>query len=226
VEWAGDGIVVVTIFVPEAPDVAEAAALVMAGKMGLLAPEVISRRMIHPAEGSLFEIKGRLTDAVRREDLVIPVREALLPEEEIVRFVRKNKIALVAATVGEDEHSVGMREIIDIKHGGVEKYGFICHYLGTSVPINKVLDAALETGSGIVLISTIITHNDIHRVNMKRLADLAVERGIRDKLLLIAGGTQVTNEAAVAEGLDAGFGRGTKGHAVASFIVKRLQGKR
>ncbi len=140
--------------------------------------------------------------------------------------MRERKISLVAATVGEDEHSVGMREIIDIKHGGVEKYGFVCHYLGTSVPIDKVLSAAQETGSAVVLISTIISHNDIHRVNMKRLADLAVERGIRDRLLLIAGGTQVTNEAAVASGLDAGFGRGTKGHHVASFIVKKMREKK
>jgi D-ornithine 4,5-aminomutase subunit beta len=226
VEWAGDGIVVVTVFVPERPEVAEAAALVMAGRMGLSSPEVISRRLIHPAEGSLFEIKGRLDYAVKASELVIPVREALVPEEEIVPFVRERKISLVAATVGEDEHSVGMREIIDIKHGGIEKYGFVCHYLGTSVPIDKVLSAAQETGSSVVLISTIITHNDIHRVNMKRLSDLAVERGIRNRLLLIAGGTQVTNEAAVACGLDAGFGRGTKGHHVASFIVKRLREKK
>ncbi len=27
---------------------------------------------------------------------------------------------IVSATVGEDEHSVGLREIIDIKHGGIE----------------------------------------------------------------------------------------------------------
>jgi D-ornithine 4,5-aminomutase subunit beta len=225
VEWAGDGIVVVTIFIPESLDVAEAAALAMAGKMGMDEPEVISRRMIHPAEGSLFEVKGRLPYAVKRDELVIPKREELLSEEEIVAFVRAGKISLVAATVGEDEHSVGMREIIDIKHGGIEKYGFICHYLGTSVPIGKVLDAAQETGSAIVLISTIISHNDIHRANMKRLSDLAVERGIRDKLILIAGGTQVTNDTAITSGLDAGFGRGTKGHHVASFIVKRLRKK-
>ncbi len=225
VEWAGDGIVVVTIFVPESLEVAEAAALAMAGKMGISGPEVISRRMIHPAEGSLFEVKGRLQYAVRRDELVIPKREELLSEEEITAFVRAGKVSLVAATVGEDEHSVGMREIIDIKHGGVEKYGFICHYLGTSVPIGKVLDAAQETGSAIVLISTIISHNDIHRANMKRLSDLAVERGIRDKLILIAGGTQVTNDTALSCGLDAGFGRGTKGHHVASFIVKKLRKK-
>ncbi|MQY76147.1 MAG: LuxR family transcriptional regulator, partial [Spirochaeta sp.] len=124
---------------------------------------------------------------------------------------------------GEDEHSVGMREILDIKHGGLEKYGFACHYLGTSVPVSKMLDAAEETGSGIVLISTIITHNEIHRINMKRLHDLAVERGIRHGMILISGGTQVTDDIARECGMDSGFGRRTKGHEVASFIVKELK---
>jgi len=88
-----------------------------------------------------------------------------------------------------------------------------------------MLDAAIETNAVAILISTIITHNDIHRTNMKRLHNLAVERGVRDKLLLIAGGTQVTDEIAKACGMDAGFGRGTKGHHVGTFIVKSLQEK-
>jgi D-ornithine 4,5-aminomutase subunit beta len=219
VEWAGDGIVCVTLFVPEEPLVAEAAALEMARKMGLAEPEVISRRLIHPAEGSLFEIKGGVAFAVDKNNLVIPEQEAVMPDDEIEAFVRPREIHVVAATVGEDEHSVGMREIIDIKHGGLEKYGFHCHYLGTSVPVSKVLDAVQETGAKAALISTIISHNDIHRVNMQRLHDLAVERGIRDGLILIAGGTQVNEAMAVESGMDAGFGRGTKGKHVASFIV-------
>jgi hypothetical protein len=69
-------------------------------------------------------------------------------------------------------------------------------YLGTSVPVEKVLDAALEHAAKGMLISTIITHNEIHRLSMEKLADLAVEKGVRDKLLLISGGTQVTDELA------------------------------
>jgi len=224
VEWAGDGIVCVTLFVPEEPRVAEAAALEMVRKMGLAEPEVISRRLIHPAEGSLFEIKGVLDYAVAKDHLVIPEEEALMPEDEIEAFVRPRGIHVVAATVGEDEHSVGMREIIDIKHGGLEKYAFHCHYLGTSVPVSKVLDAVQETGAKAALISTIISHNDIHRINMRRLHDLAVERGIREDILLIAGGTQVNDALAVECGMDAGFGRGTKGRHVASFIVAKMMG--
>jgi D-ornithine 4,5-aminomutase subunit beta len=198
----------------------------MARKMGLTDPEVISRRLIHPAEGSLFEVKGVLDVAVEKSKLVIPEEEEILPDHEIEAFVRPRDIHVVAATVGEDEHSVGMREIIDIKHGGLEKYAFRCHYLGTSVPVSKVLDAVQETGAKAALISTIISHNDIHRINMQRLHDLAVERGIRDGLILIAGGTQVNGAMAVACGMDAGFGRGTKGRHVASFIVGRLMGEK
>ena len=57
---------------------------------------------------------------------------------------------------------------------------------------------------------------------MTWLHELAVERGVRDDLLLVGGGTQVTDDAARACGLDAGFGRGTKGQEVASFIVRAL----
>jgi D-ornithine 4,5-aminomutase subunit beta len=74
-----------------------------------------------------------------------------------------------------------------------------------------------------VLVSTIITHGDMHRRNMEKLTDLAKEKGVRDRLLLIAGGTQVTDEMAREWGMDAGFGRRTKGVDVASFIVEAMR---
>jgi len=42
-------------------------------------------------------------------------------------------------------------------------------------------------------------------------------------VLIIVGGTQINNDMAVENGVDAGFGRGTKGIHVASFIVKKLK---
>ncbi len=223
VEWAGDGIVVVTMFLPADERTAEAAALEIGRSMNLKGCEVIHKRVMHPAEGTLIELKGCLDTSIDPATLVIPEPPVVLTDEEIRDFVHEHNLKVVAATVGEDEHSVGMREIIDIKHGGLEKWGFTAEYLGTSVPIEKVLDAAIEHAAQAVLISTIITHNDIHRENMEKLADLAVEKGVRDKLLLIAGGTQVTDKLACEWGMDAGFGRKTKGIDVASFIVKALQ---
>jgi D-ornithine 4,5-aminomutase subunit beta len=223
VERHGDGIVCVTIFVPDRPQIAEAAALEIARRMGLRKHEVIARRLIHPAEGSMFEIKGVVDVAVKIDELLLPQREVLLSDAEIESWVRPRSIHVVAATPGTDEHSVGLREILDLKHGGIERYGFYCHYLGTSVPVERALDMAEQTGARAVLISTIITHGDVHLQNMRRLHEVAVQRGMRQRLVLVAGGTQVTDDMARECGLDAGFGRGTTGHDVASFLVRRMR---
>jgi D-ornithine 4,5-aminomutase subunit beta len=223
VEKAGDGIVCVTMFLPSDPEVAEAAAIELARRMGLRDPQVIHRRVMHPAEGSLFEVKGVVDVPIEVARLPLPVKVEPLSHEEIEAYVRPRELHVVAATVGEDEHSVGMQEILDIKHGGIERYGFVCHSLGTSMPVDLVLDAAVEHHARVVLISTIVTHGDVHRRNMERLHRLAVERGIRSGLVLVAGGTQVTDEVARECGMDAGFGRGTTGRDVAGFVVRRLR---
>jgi D-ornithine 4,5-aminomutase subunit beta len=223
VEKHGDGIVCVTLFLPASPAIAEAAALEMARHMGLQNPEVISHRLMHPAEGSVFEVKGVLDIALRVDELILPAHEEALPDSEIETWARPRQIHVIAATAGEDEHSVGLHEILDIKHGGIEKYGFRCHDLGTSVPLERLLDVVEETGASAVLISTIVTHGDVHKRNMERLDELARARGLRDRLVLIAGGTQVTDELARECSMDAGFGRGTTGRDVASFLVRKLR---
>jgi D-ornithine 4,5-aminomutase subunit beta len=217
----------VTAFFPAAPDLAAAAALELAKRLNLQDPEVLQVRTMHPAEGTLVEVKGVVGFDIDPRQIVIPEKRQLLSAEQIRSQVERQSLRIVAATVGEDEHSVGMREIIDIKHGGLESFGIDCHYLGTSVSIEKVVDAALEVDADAILISTIISHADIHRRNMRRLHDLCLERGVRERFLLVAGGTQVSDELARSCGMDAGFGRGTKGIEVADFLVRaRQQGNR
>jgi len=225
VEKHGDSVVCVTLFLPERMEVAEAAALQMARGMGLKEPEVISRRLMHPAEGSLFEIKGVLDVAIKIDELPLPAHEEPLTDKEIEAWVRPRNIHLVAATVGEDEHSVGLHEILDIKHGGIEKYGFHCHDLGTSVTVERLLDVAEETGARAILISTIVTHEHVHERHMRHLHGLAKQRGLRKDLILVVGGTQVTGKLARKCGMDAGFGRGTRGRDVGSFLVRVLRVK-
>lgn len=226
VEWAGDGVVNVQMFLPAKERVAEFAALELARKMGLEDPNVIHKLVLHPAEGTFLEVKGRIPFAVDPAKLVIPPAPTLLMEDEIRADIQAHSLTVVAATVGQDEHSVGMREIIDIKHGGIEGFGVKCHYLGTSVPIEKVVDAAVETAAEAILISTIITHADVHVLNMQKLANLLVERGLRGRFVVVAGGTQITDEMARHAGMDAGFGRGTKGIHVASFLVRERRARR
>jgi D-ornithine 4,5-aminomutase subunit beta len=193
----------------------------MAKRMSLAEVEVINTEVMHPAEGTRVELKGKVGFTVDLSRLDLPPEPDVLSEEELRADIEQAPLKIVAATVGEDEHSVGLREIIDIKHGGIEQYGIECHYLGTSVPIEKLLDAAIELDARAVLASTIISHDDIHYANMGRLHQLAVEKGVRDRLIIVCGGTQVTPELARETGVDAGFGRGTKGIQVASFLVRR-----
>ncbi|MBF0410466.1 MAG: cobalamin-dependent protein [Candidatus Riflebacteria bacterium] len=226
VEWSGDGTVLIQLFLPETEEIARVAAIEIAKKMNLSDPEVINTQVMHPAEGTFVEVKGKVGFEIDRNTLKIPPKEVMLPEEEIRAGIKKIGLKVVAGTVGEDEHSVGMREILDIKHGGIEKYGVKYHYLGTSVPLSKLVDAAIETGSHAILISTIISHNDVHRSAMKKLNELCREKGIRDKIILIAGGTQVTRDMAKETGLDDCFGRGTKGIQVVNSMVKNLQARK
>jgi D-ornithine 4,5-aminomutase subunit beta len=220
-EWLADGTVVVDFTLPVGIREAEAAAREIGRKMNLSDVEVIHREVLHDSEATRIQIKGRVDFDVDLSALKIPPAPEVLSDEEIRAFVREHPMKVVAATVGEDEHSVGLREIIDIKHGGIEKYGIACEYLGTSVPVEKLVDAAIELDADAILMSTIISHNDIHYKNMKKLSDYAAEKGIRNRVIIIAGGTQVTPELAAEQGVDAGFGRGTKGEHVATFLVKR-----
>jgi D-ornithine 4,5-aminomutase subunit beta len=222
VEWKKDGYISATIFIPEDVRVAEAAAIEMGKKMNLTDVEVIHKQVMQDAEGTLVEIKGRVNFKIVKDELKLPEVKQILEDNVMREYVKQHPLKVVAATVGEDEHSVGLREVIDIKHGGIERYGIEAVYLGTSCPIEKLIDAAIETKAQAILMSTIITHNDIHMKNMRKLNDLCIEKGVRDKFILACGGTQVSNEIAVANGMDAGFGRGTKGHHVASFIIETL----
>ena len=222
-EWAGDGVALGELMIPERAEIAVEAALEMAKRMGLSDPEVVNLQVLQPAEGCFVEVKGHVGFDVDKTELTIPEKIELLPEEELRQFVTDHEITVVAGTVGEDEHSVGMREILDIKHGGLEKYGVKYHYLGTSVPVEKMVDAAIESGSDAILISTVISHNEVHRTMMKKLAELTKERGIRDEKVLIAGGTQVSRDMAAETGLDATFGRGTKGIDVLDAIVRTMR---
>ncbi len=220
-EWLGDGIVHMTMFLPAEERVAEFAAIEIGRRLNLEDVEVIHKEVMQAAEGTRVEIKGRVAFAIDIDDLVIPPKPKIMTDDEIREDIDKEPMKVVAATVGEDEHSVGLREIIDIKHGGIEKFGIDCEYLGTSVPVEKLVDAAIEINADAILASTIISHDDVHYKNMKRIHELAIEKGIRDDIIIAVGGTQVSNELAVKNGVDAGFGRGTNGSHVATFLVKK-----
>ncbi len=221
VEWLGDGVVTVDLFFPAPKKIAVEAAVATGRKMNLTDVEAIHSEVLHPSEGTRVQIKGRVDFDINVNDLELPEELDTIEEEVIYDYVKKNPMKVIAGTGGDDEHSVGIREVLDIKHGGIEKYGIKYEYLGTSVPIEKFIDAAIEMDADAVMMSTIISHDEVHYKNMQKLHDYAVEKGVRDKLILLAGGTQVIPELARKNAMDQGFGRGSNGHQVASFLVKR-----
>lgn len=220
-EWLADGTVMLTMFFPAPKQIAEAAALECAKRMNLTECEVISKEIMHPQDGTRIEVKGKVPFEIDVDSLVIPKEPDVLSDAEIRADVERRPMRIVAATVGEDEHSVGLREIIDIKHGGIEKYGMEVIYLGTSCSPEKLVNAAIETHADAIMASTIISHDDIHYKNITKIDQICREMGIRDKIIFIAGGTQVTPELARKAGADEGFGRGSHGVHDATFLIKR-----
>ena len=227
VEWCGDRVIMLTMMLPTNRRVAEAAAVELGKKLGLVDPEVISAEVMQDAEGTRIELKGRVDFDIDLTTLVIPPEPHHMSDKELYdEFEGHEHMKVVCGTVGEDEHSVGMREIINIKHGGIEKWGIECVYLGTSVPVEKMVDACIEENAQAILASTIISHDNVHYKNMKRINDLCVEKGIRDKVIICAGGTQVIPEEAVKTGIDMGFGRNSHGIDVATFLAEERQRRR
>ena len=195
-EWCGDGVVLMTMMIPANARTSEAVALEIGRKLGLENPEVTSKEVMQEAEGTRIEMKGKVTFDVDPNGLEIPPEPHHLPDAILFEEFKEHPMVVVCGTVGEDEHSVGLREIINIKHGGIEKWGIKVNYLGTSVPVEKLVDAAIELNASAILASTIISHDNIHCKNMKRINELAIEKGIRDKVIICAGGTQVVPEDA------------------------------
>ncbi len=225
-EWCGDGVVLMTMMIPANARTAEAAALEIGRKLGLENPEVTSKEVMQEAEGTRIEMKGKVAFDVDPTTLEIPPEPHHLDDATLYNEFENHPMVVVCGTVGEDEHSVGLREIINIKHGGIEKWGIKVNYLGTSVPVEKLVDAAVELNANAILASTIISHDNIHYKNMKRINDLAVEKGIRDKVIIAAGGTQVIPDDAVKTGIDAGFGRDSHGIDVATFLCEEAKRRR
>lgn len=225
-EWCADGTIMITMCIPTHVRAAEATALEIGKKLGLEDPEVISKEVLQDAEGTRIEMKGKVTFDVDPNHLEIPPEPHHLDDDTLYKEFSDHPMKVVCGTVGEDEHSVGLREIINIKHGGIEKWGIKVEYLGTSVPVEKLVDAAVELNADAILASTIISHDNVHYKNMKRINELAIEKGIRDKVIIAAGGTQVVPDEARNTGIDEGFGRDSHGIDVATFLAEEAMRRR
>ncbi len=230
-DTTNDGAVQLSFTLPvKAGGVAREAAKQFCQRMGL---EHIQISYMKDLGGgyTYFVIYGRVTEPIDISQIQVP--EAKVPQwsmeqvNEIAREKLGRRITVVGACTGSDAHTVGLDAILNMKgfHGdyGLERYSeFIVYNLGSQVPNEALIAKAREVGADAVLVSQVVTQKNVHLHNLTQLVDLLEAEGVRDELILIAGGPRITHELAVELGFDAGFGPGTVPSEVAGFILQEL----
>ena len=108
-------------------------------------------------------------------------------------------------------------------HYGLERYPEVeAHNLGAQVPNEKLIDYAVKVNADAILVSQIVTQKDVHIRNLTELIELLEARGLRERFVVCAGGSRISNKLAVELGYDAGFGQGTYAEHVATFLIEKL----
>lgn len=226
-----DGLVQLTFSLPlPAGPAARRAALELAEAMGLTRPEVVhAQRVVDDC--TYFVVYGRCAHAVDYsaiggDDLAVEH----MTEDEVEQYAERHvgrPIVVVGASTGTDTHSVGIDAMLNIKgfdgQHGLEAYrAFETYNLGSQVNNGALLAKAVEVGADAVLVSQTVTQQDLHVHNLTRLVELVEAEGLRKQLLLICGGSRISDELAKELGFDAGFSKGTYPNHLASYIVREL----
>ncbi len=218
-----------TLPVPYSEEAKEAARL-LAKKMGLDEPGVSEARDLGVGY-TFFVMYGKCTHTVDFTKIeVVKVDSDVMEREEVEEFCKEHfdrDIVIVGACSGTDAHTVGIDAIMNMKgyhgHYGLERYhGIKAINLGAQVPNEDLIAKAIEYKADAIIVSQIVTQKDVHIINMSNLIELLEAEGLRDKVIVCAGGPRVSHELAKELGFDAGFGTGTYAEDVASFIVQAM----
>lgn len=215
--------------VPNGPEAVEAARQ-LAAKMGLTEPAVVHHEDI--GEGfTFFVMYGNCQHTVDYSNIRVPKVDAeKMNFYQVNQFIREKigrKITILGACTGTDAHTVGIDAIMNMKgyngEYGLERYPEINAYnLGSQVENEELLKKAIELKADALLVSQVVTQKDVHIKNLSALVDLLEAEGLRDKLVLVAGGPRITHELALELGFDAGFGPGSLAPDVSSFVSQEL----
>ena len=146
---------------------------------------------------------------------------------EFIKENIKRKVVIVGDSTGTDAHTVGIDAIMNMKgfagHYGLERYEMIEAYnLGSQVPNEEFIKKSIELKADILLVSQTVTQKNIHIQNLTELVELLEAEGLRDKIILVAGGPRITHELAKELGYDAGFGPGKYADDVATFAATEM----
>ena len=206
----------------------------LAKKMGLLDPAVVHAESI--GEGfSFYILYGSSVHAVDYDKIhVEEITQKALSRKEIETLIAKEfnrDLVFIGASTGTDAHTVGIDAIMNMKgyagHYGLERYSGIKAYnLGSQVLNEEFVKFAIDKKADVLLVSQTVTQKDVHLKNLVELVELLEAEGLRDKIILIAGGARITHELAKELGYDAGFGPGSFAEDVATFAINELINKK
>ena len=227
----GDGAVQVSFTLPVAKSsAATEAAKRYVAKMGIREPYVTLAESIAP-DFTYFIVYGRATHDVDLAGIVAEEAPTKVRgREEIDREIARRfgrRLVVLGCALESDAHTVGLDAIFNMKgfagDYGLERYhGMDARNLGAQVPIAEVARLVRETRADAVLVSATVTQNEIHVRHLTELVDLLEAEGLRDRVILIAGGARVDHALAKELGYDAGFGPGTTASRVAAFLLEEL----
>ena len=225
-----DGKVQLSFTLPiPADDEAKEAAKKLAIKMGLEDPEVVHMKDL--TNFSFFVVYGSCQHTVNVAEIEVPkVNIEVMDYYEVNDYIKENvgrELVVVGACTGTDAHTVGLDAIMNMKgyagEYGLERYPQIeAHNLGSQVPNEELIAQAVELDADAILVSQVVTQKDIHIENMTEFIELIEAEGLREEMLVVAGGPRVNHELATEVGFDAGFGDGTLPPEVATYIAKEV----
>ena len=139
----------------------------------------------------------------------IDILKPHLPVEEN----KGKKLKIVIGVVEGDTHDIG-KNLVKIM---LDTAGFEMYDLGRDVPLDNFVDKAIEVGASLICMSTLMTTTmDGMRIVIEKLK----EKGIRDNVKVMVGGSPICQKYANEIGAD-----GYSANAVGAVkLAKRLAG--
>jgi len=210
------------------------AAKILAQKMGMRDIDVVCHKKLDNGF-TFYVVYGNTEHNINYTEITVKsVDIKTMSMEEINEYIKENikrKITVIGASTGTDAHTVGIDAIMNMKgyagHYGLERYDMIDAYnLGSQVENEKFVKKAIDLNADVLLVSQTVTQKNIHIKNLTNLVELLEAEGIRDKVILICGGTRITYELAKELGYDAGFGPGKFADDVATFAVTEMTNRK
>ena len=225
-----DGAMQLSFTLPvEWSEAADEAARRLVAKLGFTDVSVVDGRRI--AHGfSFFVVYARSPVGIDISQIAASgARETLsmAQVDELIRTRVGRKVRVAGACIGSDAHTGGIDAILNMKgykgDYGLERYHeFEVFNLGSQVSVDELVHYAKDRAIDALLVSQVVTQKGSDIANFTELGERLEAEGLRERVVLIAGGPRVTNLLAAELGYDAGFGRGTLPRQVATFIARRL----